>query len=108
MTRNRTIAEFAAQYGAEAARHYEEGHADALRKVSSVIQSEADALYRARLDRERAVSAFAGEVLVCANAAELRRLKTSSDKGLCWDCQRVPPSPTSMYHRCRHCDDVDA
>ena len=107
MTKTCTIAEFSARYGAEAARHYAEGHEHALQKVSAHIQSEADALYRARLDREKAVAGFAGEVLVGATAAELRRIKASAAQGVCWDCQRVPASPTSLYHRCSHCDDVD-
>lgn len=107
MTQIRTLAEFSARYGAEAAHHYAEGHEAALTKVSAHIQSETDALYRARLEREKAISSFSGEVLVGATAAELRRIKASAAQGLCWDCRRVPASPTSMYHRCSHCDEVD-
>lgn len=109
MTSTQTkLAEFSARYGADAARYYAEGHDAALQKVSSHIQAEADALYRARLDREKAISAFAGEVLIGATAAELRRIKASAANGICWDCQRVHASPTSPYHRCAHCDEVDA
>lgn len=80
----------------------------AIRELTPLMAKIAEEAAAQREQEQLKVSAdleaFRAQVTIHAAAAEIRRMKVSASKGLCWQCHERPLSLTSPYRRCDVCD----